>query len=194
MSKLEKTAMAAMEASETPQTPGKQRGEGDWPRPRDMMVLKWAGEQYGARVDHVAALIGRSLEAARLTVIRLRSAGFVDKRRFVVGELPWVLPTSKGLLLAELSGVPWDPSVTRLARAAAINAVRLYVQERRPDAQWVSARRLRSEGEQSRGYTRHLPDGVGTALSHGAAVAAGAQRSGQGAAQPHSGWGGAARR
>jgi hypothetical protein len=131
-----------------------------WPRPRDLMVLRWACEQYGARLDHIAALIERSEEAARLTLIRLRSAGFVDKRRFVVGERPWMLPTAKGLALAGLSGVPWDPSVTRLARAAAINEVRLQVQRRRPDAGWIAARRLRSEGPEGRGYVRNLPDGV----------------------------------
>ncbi len=102
-------------------------------------------------------------------MIRLRSAGFVDKRRFVVGEKPWMLPTAKGLALAGLSGVPWDPSVTRLARAAAIKEVRLHVQRRWPDAEWISARRLRSEGPQGRGYVRNLPDGV--ALVDGRRVA-----------------------
>jgi hypothetical protein len=69
-------------------TTGQKRGEGDWPRPRDLLVLKWACEQYGARLDHVAALIERSQEAARLTLIRLRSAGFVEKRRFRGGGTP----------------------------------------------------------------------------------------------------------
>lgn len=145
------------------------RGEGDWPRPRDLEVLKWASEQYGARLDHVAALIDRSHEAARLTVIRLRAAGFVNKRRFVVGELPWTLPTVKGLTLSHLSGALWDPSVSRLAQVAAINEVRLHVQRRRPDAEWISLRRLRGEGAEARGYESNLPDGV--ALMDGERVA-----------------------
>lgn len=165
----EKTEASADQASQMQRKAEKMRVEGDWPRPRDLMVLKWACEQYGARLDHVAALIERSQEAARLTLIRLRSAGFVDKRRFVVGELPWMLPTHKGLALSQLSGIPWDPSVTRLAQAAAINEVRLHVQRQRPDAQWISARRLRSEGPEARGYVRHLPDGV--ALVDGRKVA-----------------------
>lgn len=157
----EKTAMSRAERkSEAERGAGPLRGEGEWPRPRDLMVLRWACDQYGARIDHVAALMERSEEAARLTLIRLRSAGFVDKRRFVVGERPWMLPTAKGLALAGLAGVPWDPSVTRLARAAAINEVRLHVQRRRSDAGWISARRLRSEGPEGRGYVRNLPDGV----------------------------------
>jgi hypothetical protein len=149
---------------------GRIRGEGEWPRPRDLEVLRWASEQYGARLDHVAALIERSQEAARLTVIRLRASGFVNKRRFVVGELPWVLPTWKGLTLSHLSGALWDPSVSRLAHVAAINATRLHVQKEMPEVEWISARRLRSEGEESRGYEKHLPDGVAIREGRRAAV------------------------
>jgi hypothetical protein len=135
-------------------------GEDNWPRPRDLMVLKWACEQYGARLDHVAALIERSQQAVHLTLVRLRSAGLADKRRFVVGEPSWLLPTHKGLALSHLSGIPWEPSVSRLAWVAANNAARLHVQRRRPDAEWIAARRLRNESKEGRGYVRHLPDGV----------------------------------
>ncbi len=50
--------------SETERRAKKLRGEGAWPRPRDLLVLRWACDQYGARIDHVAALIERSEEAA----------------------------------------------------------------------------------------------------------------------------------
>jgi hypothetical protein len=145
--------------------PHQPRTERRWPHPRDLEVLRWTCEQYAARMDHVIALIGCSRPTAQLTSARLRNAGFVTTRRFMVGEPMWLLPTWRGLTAAGVHGAPWDPTVSRLAHLAAINQVRLHIQARTPDARWIGNRQLRSEHAKTRpvltGYAKHLPDGVG---------------------------------
>jgi hypothetical protein len=136
------------------------RIEQQWPRPRDLQVLRWACEQYAARLDHVEAVAACSRPVARQIMVRLREAGFVRTRRYVVGEPMWVLPTRSGLRAGGTEGRAWIPSVGRLAHLAAINDVRLHIQRQRPDVEWIAERRLRSEHPNARREAVHLPDGV----------------------------------
>ena len=120
------------------------RMEREWPRPRDLEVLRWAGEQYAIRLDQVEALMQRSRPTALATLTRLREARLVKTRRFMVGEPMWALPTGSGLKTAQLPGQAWVPSAARLAHLAGVNAVRLHVERRTPEAEWIGERRLRN--------------------------------------------------
>jgi hypothetical protein len=125
-------------------------------RRRDVELLGWLGEQYSARLDQLALLEGCGMRTTQRTVARLGDAGLVTRRRILVGEPAWVLPTGVGLRVCGSPFSPWQPRLGLLAHVAAVNDVRLHVQGRSPGSEWVSERvlaRERSAGE-------HLPDGV----------------------------------
>lgn len=118
--------------------------------PRDVAALRWVGEQYACRMDHLAVLLGwlsgrepLSGSAARAVANRWVEAGLADRGRLLSGEAPWVWPTRAGLRLAGLAYQPWQPKAWMLAHTAAINRVRLFVEPRRPGARWRPERELR---------------------------------------------------
>jgi len=124
---------------------------------RDLRVLAWICEQYGARVDHLALLEGCSERSARRLVARLRDAGLVSTRRLLVGEPAWAIPTATGARVSGAGFGPWQPRVGQLAHVAATARVRIHVQQRSPAAEWVCERQLARE---RRGAREHLPDAV----------------------------------
>jgi DNA-binding MarR family transcriptional regulator len=73
------------------------RAEHETLRRRDIEVLGWLGEQYGARVDQLELLIGCGPRTVQRTVARLHAAGLVQTRRLLVGEPAWVTPTGAGM-------------------------------------------------------------------------------------------------
>lgn len=140
-------------------------------RPRDLAVLRWVCEQCAARRDHVRALIGLSEAMARESVARLVKAGLLRSERYIVRESAWLLPTRAGLNAWGGGGRVLTPTLGQLAHFAAINDVRLHVQRRRPDAEWIPERRLRRErGEAGRGQHSHIPDGVVLLDGHRVAI------------------------
>lgn len=125
-------------------------------RPRDMEVLRWACEQYGARGDHVAELLGgRHARTAERVMVRLREFGYADLRRYMFGEPPWMIPTHRGLRVFGMTSHKMTPSVGRLAHYAAVNEVRLYIQRRTPETLWVPERQIAMESKAG-----HRPDGI----------------------------------
>lgn len=135
---------------------GARRGGHETLRARDLELLRWMGEQYGARVDHLEALLGCGPRSAQRVIARLRENGMVTTRRLLVGEPAWVIPTSTGLRAGGLSFAVWVPRVGGLAHVAATNDVRLHVQERAPGSEWVPERQLARERKPG----EHLTDGV----------------------------------
>ena len=90
---------------------------------RDLAALRFVGEQYAARSDVLAVLLGRLSPAtvrepgpAGATGPSAsgssggRQAGWAERRR-MLGHT-WVLPTRAGLRLAGLDLDPWTPAVT----------------------------------------------------------------------------------
>src|SRR5271166_174598 len=78
-------------------------------RRRDLEVLAWLGEQYGARVDQLEVLLGCGPRTVQRTVARLRAVGLVRTQRMIVGEPAWVTPTGAGIAACGLGwvcGVP----------------------------------------------------------------------------------------
>jgi DNA-binding transcriptional ArsR family regulator len=134
-------------------------------RRRDLEVLAWLVEQYGARVDQLEVLMGAGPRTVQRTVTRLRGAGLVRTERVLVGEPAWVLATGAGMAACNSGFGVWRPRLGSLAHVAAVNDVRLHVQGRAPSTEWIAERLLardRLAGE-------HLPDGV--AITEGRRVA-----------------------
>jgi|HubBroStandDraft_6_1064221.scaffolds.fasta_scaffold10621_2 hypothetical protein len=124
--------------------------------PRDMVLLGWLAEQYAARTDQLEVLLGCGPRSVQRILARLRDAGLVSTYRVLVGEPAWVTPTRAGLRACGSQYRVWQPKLGVLLHTAAVNDVRLHIQARSPEAEWVSERALardRREGE-------HLPDGV----------------------------------
>jgi hypothetical protein len=123
---------------------------------RDLMLLGWLGEQYAATTDQLGVLLGCGPRSIQRVLARLRDAGLVSTRRVLVGQPAWVTPTRAGLRACGSQYKVWEPKLGVLLHTAAVNDVRLHIQARSPEAEWVSERALardRQAGE-------HLPDGV----------------------------------
>jgi hypothetical protein len=132
------------------------RGGHETLRRRDLDLLVWLGEQYGARFDQLEVLLECGPRTVQRVVGRLRDAGLVTTRRLLVGEPAWVIPTGAGLRAAGLGYGMWQPRIGLLAHVAAVNDVRLHVQARAPQSEWVPERLLARERQAG----QHLPDGV----------------------------------
>jgi hypothetical protein len=107
-------------------------------------------------VDQLEVLLGCGPRTVQRMTGRLCTAGLVTTRRLLVGDPVWVIPTSTGLRAAGQHFHTWEPRVGLLAHVAAVNDVRLHVQARSPESEWLPERLLardRQAGE-------HLPDGM----------------------------------
>lgn len=123
---------------------------------KDIDVLGWLACQYAGRVDHLQRLLGCGDRQTQRVIARLRAHDLVACERILVREPPWVLPTATGLRLSATGFRVWPPNVVMLGHIAAVNQVRLHIEERSPDGRWVSERQLaRKEGTK-----KHLADGV----------------------------------
>jgi len=121
---------------------------------RDLDALRWVGEQYACRLDHLQTLLGRldgrgplSASAARSVVSRWEGLGLAGRGSFITGEPPWVWLTRLGLRHAGLPFRMWEPKPWTLPHTAAVNRVRLLVEARRPGARWRPERELRAAGD-----------------------------------------------
>jgi hypothetical protein len=134
----------------------KRRGGHETLRRRDLDVLGWLGEQYGARVDQLEVLMGCGPRTVQRVTGRLRAAGLLTTQRLLVGDPAWVIPTGAGLRAAGQHFGSWHPRVGLLAHVAAVNDVRLHVRARSPESEWIPERLLARERQAG----EHLPDGV----------------------------------
>lgn len=125
-------------------------------RRRDLEIVGWLAEQYAARTDQLELLLDCGPRTVQRVLARLRDAGLVSSRRLLVGEPAWVFPTAAGLRATGHGFAVWQPRVGLLAHIAAVNDVRLHVQARSGDSEWVPERLLAREREPG----AHLPDAV----------------------------------
>jgi hypothetical protein len=123
---------------------------------RDVFVLGWVCEQYGARADQLEVLLDCGPRTVQRLLARLRDAGLIGTRRLLVGESMWAIPTSRGLRVSGQGFGIWHPRLGGLAHVAAVTDVRLHIHARSPDSEWVPERVLAREREPG----EHLPDGV----------------------------------
>ncbi|HEY3865025.1 MAG TPA: hypothetical protein VGL54_02935 [Solirubrobacteraceae bacterium] len=141
------------------------RAEHEVLRRRDLDVLGWLGEQYGAQADQLEVLMGCGPRTVQRTIARLRALGLVRCERMIVGEPAWVTPTTAGLAACGAGFGVWRPRIGLLSHVAAVNDVRLHIQGRAPATEWIPERVLAKE----RRMGEHLPDGV--AITEGRRVA-----------------------
>jgi hypothetical protein len=132
------------------------RGEHELLRRRDLELVAWLGEQYAARTDQLETLLDCGPRTVQRVLSRLRDAGLVTTRRLLVGEPAWVIPTSTGLRATGQGFGVWQPRIGLLAHTAAVNDVRLHIQARSPESEWIPERLLARERQAG----EHLPDGV----------------------------------
>ena len=118
--------------------------------------LCWLGEQYGARTDQIEVLLGCGPRTVQRVLARLRDAGLIDTHRLLVGDPTWVIPTGAGLRATGQGFGVWRPQVGLLAHVASVNDVRLHIQARSPESEWIPERILARE----RRAGEHLPDAV----------------------------------
>jgi hypothetical protein len=130
---------------------------------RDLAVLTWLGEQYGAPLGVVRELLARHAPAApgpagagwrqagsapdALAVAR-KWAGRMVRAKLVTCSQPlggtWVVPTRAGLDFAGLDYKAWKPAGWKLAHVAAVGRLRLKLEAQYPEATWTSERAIRS--------------------------------------------------
>jgi hypothetical protein len=119
---------------------------------RDIHVLVWIGEQYGARLDQVRLLLERvgagapkpiSQSAVIQLTRRWRRAGLVDTRKVLAHELAWVYLTEKGIRsLLDRPYRIWRPTPASVTHCAQVNWVRLALEARHPTWRWIGERAL----------------------------------------------------
>jgi hypothetical protein len=130
-------------------------------------ALRFVGEQYAARSDVLAVVLGRLSpgvlrdadrlgdRTVRQRVERWEAAGWAERRRML--GYTWILATRAGLRLASLELDPWTPAVDRLAHHHAAAVVRLHREAVPGRGGWVCERELwRRRGQAS----WHMADGA----------------------------------
>jgi hypothetical protein len=141
---------------------------------RDQRLLTWIADQWIIRLDQLEVLAGRWPEKAtkrpgRLGVTtvsdlvrRWRKAGVVESGTLLVRQRPWCWLTPRGQVLLGLNMRNWSPttrSLRRLEHDYYVNQVRLWLEQRYPQAVWVSERRLQQGWRPTRGNKQpHRPD------------------------------------
>ena len=134
---------------------------------RDLAALRFVSEQYAARLDVLAAVLGRlsrgqpraagrlGSRTVRQRVERWEAAGWAVRRRML--DHSWVLATRAGIRLAGLELDPWTPALDRLAHHHAVAVVRLAREPVPGQGGWVCERELwRRRGRAS----WHMADGA----------------------------------
>ena len=138
-------------------TPARPRPPRELLRTGDLQLLTWLAEQYAASGDQLQPLLGCGSRTVQRTLARLRAHGLIETSRLLADQPLWITPTARGLRACGSGFGTWRPRVGLLAHVAAVNEVRLHVQGRDPDAEWVSERQLAKQRQDAR---EHLPDGV----------------------------------
>jgi hypothetical protein len=146
----------------TPAPPGGRRSRaagrarrwdtGPVPTARDLIALRFVGEQYAVRLDVATVLLTRlstagpergsqlSRRAVREQLGRWEQAGWAERRR-LLGHT-WVTLTRAGLRLCGLDLEVWSPALDRLDHHHAASVVRLAREPIPGQGGWVCERAL----------------------------------------------------
>jgi len=136
---------------------------------RDLAILKWIGEQYAIRFDHLQFLATRYAIDLTSDLLGYHGAyglssrwvklGLVEREKIFADDPMWLWLTKKGIETAGLDHPYKVPAISRFAHVHAVNAVRLHVEAKAGDsAKWICEREanaLRKEEGQ-----KHLIDGL----------------------------------
>ena len=141
---------------------------------RDVRLLGWIGEQYCVRGDLLAVLMARHSDdeaaraagrvtdaAVRRRVGAWRAAGLVATEQFLAKTPATVWLTAEGMATCGLGWRASAPTFATVAHRHAVGVVRVWVEGRGRDYQWICERELRDGLDQPAGGRRdHLADGV----------------------------------
>jgi hypothetical protein len=127
------------------------------PTGRDVAVLRWLGEMYGAPLSVVAELYGVGERAARRYAGRLEQAGFAGRQLAPAGV--WLVPTRRGLRYAGLDYDPWTLVGWKADHTAAVARLRLHLERQYPTSSWTSERALKASWHGTGARVR-IPDGM----------------------------------
>jgi hypothetical protein len=127
------------------------------PTQRDLEVLRWLGEMYGAPLSVVGQLYGTGDRVTRRHAARLEQAGFASRQLAPAGV--WLVPTRAGLRYAGLDYERWDLIGWKAAHMAAVCRMRLELERRFPGAGWESERAIRQRWHGTGARVR-IPDGI----------------------------------
>ena len=139
--------------------------------PRDASILPWTGEQYGARLDQIACLLGRdpqrttqeagrvSMATAQRVLLRWMKAGYVKSKYVIARQPPWVFPTVKCLHEFNLPFREYVPNAAMVNHHYWTNQVRLWVEQHYPDDSWICERTLLKQAEGRQAGHLHIVDG-----------------------------------
>lgn len=142
---------------------------------RDAEGMKWCGQQYTVRIDHLAQLFSHldrrvvSSDAARKTVQRWVAHGYANTAVLLRAEPAYVWLTTRGMSLAGLGYPAIEPTISVLRHTSAVNLIRLHLLERYPYCEWRSERAIRALlPPRTRGQQLpHVPDGELSVPGHG---------------------------
>lgn len=136
---------------------------------RDLLTLRWIGEQYAVRLDILQRLLGRDTQqvtkepgivtesTARRVIGRWKAEGLVESRKFFFGKPEWVWLTTDGLSQMNLQYRTWSPKVSTLNHFHGVNQVRLRIEKNYEESfTWRSERALRRAYRDDKGV--HVPD------------------------------------
>lgn len=138
---------------------------------RDLLCLKWIGEQYTIRLDHLQYLAGRysdrelqepdklSYEGTRnLVYKRWFKAGWIEKQKILAHEPIWIWLTKKGLHAVELGYGYREPAVGRLSHIWHANEARLLIERIiKDDGWWMCDREVNTQRKSL--DKKHMIDG-----------------------------------
>lgn len=144
---------------ETAGKPRKQRSDRGTRRltERDLLALKWVGEQYALRLDQLQILLGRYSSKSNHPGVTVDSTtawysarkwmdlGLAQAEKFLTKTPTWIWLTPSGLRAVGLSFAPYTPSVEALEHIYWCGQARLYISKRRPTDHWRSERYLRQQ-------------------------------------------------
>ena len=133
---------------------------------RDVELLTYIGEQYAISARQLGELLGQVGER-RVNQVRQRwrRAGWVETRPLLADHPPIIWLTKEGLRITELAERgyrTWSPTPGRLAHYLAVVDLRLYLEHRHPEREWISERAIaRGQAEDDPDFPKgHRPDAV----------------------------------
>jgi hypothetical protein len=122
----------------------------------EVAVLRLLAEQGAMPLDQLARFLRLDLGGAVAVLGGLEEAGAIKHRRYLVDDLPWFWPSTRGLQFAGTGFFATTPVLSSLAHRRGIHAVCLHLRERAPQGRWICERRVR----RIRDPRDHLPDAV----------------------------------
>ena len=142
---------------------------------RQFEVLRWIGEQYTVRIDHVQELFGRTATretgkpgkisislTRRILTRKWLKHKLVSCDRYKHHGLTWIWLSNRCLNHLEMPFRSREPSISYLDHYHCINSVRLVL-EKQGVEKWVSERFLKYEMRKNEECEpHHAPDGLAT--------------------------------